>query len=174
MRRLAWGAAIVAGSFLATLWVLNTFFPRQIADTAPFPRLAVGQTVEFKNGQNRPALVSGWSVPEAWGVWSDGPEAGFGLRIINGNAKSDLKLAFEGRTAIFPQSPQQRIQLWVGNVELGEVTLTNRNASFSVPLNRVGLDRDEYPLLLTFKFPTAVKLETRRLAFGLKTVRLES
>jgi hypothetical protein len=166
--------ALLALSFFGTLRLIDTYWPFRAAIMASYPRISPDQKLEFANGRNSSALISGWSVPEPGGVWSDGNEAHLGLIIVNGDGKRKLKLSFEGQAAIFPQSPRQRIELWAGNTKLDDESFTTSAANFSLPLAALNINSDEYPLELTLKFPLATIVESRKLGFGLISVRLES
>ena len=79
---------IVAVSYFATLMVLDYWGGAPVVvspikepayNAASLPRVSTGQTLAFGNGQNRNALLSGWSDPEPDAVWSDG-HASYWLR----------------------------------------------------------------------------------------------
>jgi hypothetical protein len=168
------GSVVLALSFFGTLWILDTFWPLSSASTPPFPHIMLNQKLEFANGMNSSALISGWSTPEAGGVWTDGNEAHLGLIIVNGDGKPKLRLSFEGQAAIFPEAPQQKIELWARNIKLNEMFFTTSAATFSVSLAELKISSGAYPLELTLKLPLAVIVESRKLGFGLISVRLES
>jgi hypothetical protein len=177
MRTILAGCAICASlalSFFGTLWILDKFWPPDGAVTVLFPRVALDQKLDFANGKNSGALISGWSVAEPGGVWSDGDEAHLGLIIVNGGGKPKLRLSFEGQAAIFPQAPRQKIELWARNNKLNEVSFTTSAANFSVPLAELNINSEVYTLELTLKLPLAVTVESRKLGFGLISVRFES
>ncbi len=174
MKKVLVGGVLLALSLFGIFWYLDTFWPLGSTVTSRFPRITPEQTLEFANGKNSSALISGWSVPEPGGVWTDGNEAHLGLLIVNGDKRSKLRLSFEGQAAIFPQAPVQKIELWARNIKLNEVSFTTSAASFSVPLAGLNINSAAYPLDLTLKLPLAVIVESRKLGFGLIKVHLES
>src|SRR6516165_7678056 len=129
MRVILWvlvAVSVLAGSFLVTLWVLDQYFPVLGYDTAKFPRVEAGQTLTFGNGENRGALISGWSSPEPWGVWSDGHEAQLGF-VPLGVRGDNARVLIECLAFLDAKVPEQRIEFWSQNVPLGDVSLAQRD-----------------------------------------------
>ena len=59
MRIILWlvtAAAVLAGSFFGTLWFVDQFIPGLGYDVASFPRVIRGQTLTFRNNENRGAV----------------------------------------------------------------------------------------------------------------------
>ena len=90
---------IVAFSFFVTLKILDysngRVVPQQTSpipnvayNAAGLPRLSPAQSLEFGGGQNRDALISGWSGSEPGGVWSEGHAAVVGF-IVNDMKPND-------------------------------------------------------------------------------------
>ena len=164
--------SIIALSFFITLWILDQGNRNDSAVTGGYPRIAPGQTLRFSGGRNSSALISGWSVPEPNGIWSDGTESKLGLLIVGANKRRNLRLFFEGQAAIFPGTPQQEIGFWANGVKIGEVSLSASAATFSVSLGDLKINTDAWPLVITLKLPKAVMVESRQLGFGLISLRL--
>jgi hypothetical protein len=132
----------------------------------------------FRNDENRGALISGWSYPEPWGIWSDGYEAQLGL-VVLGISGENAKIFIECKAFVDAEVPEQKIEFWSRNIRLGEVTLKEPKASFSIPLNGLKLGQD-HPLLLRLRMPFArspqelhISDDSRRLAVGLVSVRFD-
>ena len=173
-------AAVLVGSFFGILWFLNQFFPGLGYDVASFPRVERGQTLLFRNAENRGALISGWSTPEPWGVWSDGHEAQLGLVVLNISGEN-ARIFLECSAFLHASVPAQKIEFWSRNVRLGDVTLKDPSSnSFSISLSGLKLG-EGYPLVLRFKMPFArspqalhVSADPRKLAIGLLSVRFDN
>src|SRR6478672_8478168 len=158
MRIILWlvtAAAVLAGSFFGTLWFVDQFFPGLGYDVASFPRVVRGQTLTFRNNENRGALISGWQNGEPWGVWSDGHEAQLGF-VVLGIRGENARIFIECNGFNHPKGPKQKIEFWSRNIRLGEVTLREPSPnSFSIPLSGLKLG-EGYPLVLRLKMPFAI------------------
>src|SRR5207302_10521892 len=135
--------------FFLTLWILDAQSPTPTAppyNAAGLPRVTLGQTLDFRNGQNASALISGWSRPEPQGVWSDGTEAYIGF-VTQGMAGKDVSIHFNCGALAVAKWPQQKIEFWSGSTKLSEVTLVkDADNNFSVPLRGLSL-KDGDPLV---------------------------
>jgi len=76
--------------------------------------------------------------------------------------------------------PEQKIEFWSRNIRLGEVTLKEPKASFSIPLNGLKLGED-FPVVLRLRMPFArspqelhISDDPRKLAVGLVSVRFDN
>jgi len=82
--------------------------------------------VHFQPGRFDPAvLVSGWSTPEIWGVWSDGSEARVVLDPKRAGSRADggdLFLIARARSLVAPQHPRQLVDVFVNDVLVGTWT----------------------------------------------------
>lgn len=183
MRIIIWilsAAAVLAGSFFGALCFFDQFFPLLGYDVASFPRVVQGQTLRFRNNENRGALISGWSIPETWGVWSDGYEAKLGF-VVLGIRSENAKIFLECVTLSAEKIPERTMEIWSRNIKLGDVTMKEpANKSFSVPLSGLKLG-EEYPLVLRLKMPFArspkelnIGSDSRRLGVGLLNVRFDN
>jgi hypothetical protein len=155
------------------------FFYGRGYDVSALPRVTPGQVVDFGSGKNSHALISGWGTPEQFGVWSTAKEAELGL-FIQGKLGPQAKISFECIAFVSPKFPEQKIEIWSGRTKLADVVLPGEQDWFSVPLSRLNLAGDG-PLILHFKMPLAVSpkdlgisIDARSLAFGLKSVRIDS
>jgi hypothetical protein len=72
-------------------------------------------------GKGSVYLLSGWSVPETWGVWSEGRSAQILLPCY---AREDqhLKIALRMHGLIFPQHPTQTVTVKINGIPAGTLT----------------------------------------------------
>jgi hypothetical protein len=121
--------------------------------TARLPRLGAGETLAFTNGQNRSSLLSGWSSPEPWGVWSDEHAAYLGF-VVNGAAIPNVAIV-RARVFVVPgKLNQQYVQVWSCGKRLAEFDLKDEDAQFTVPLDDLTIKNDT-PVILGFYLPAA-------------------
>jgi len=180
MRILPWvsAAAVLAVSFFGSLQFLDRYFPEYGGSN--FPRVEGGQTLSFRNGQNRGALISGWSDPDPFGVWSDGNEAQLGFVVLGINGET-ARIFIECSPFLPAEVPEQKIEVWSRNISLGNVTLTLKSPnSFSIPLSGLKLG-EGYPLVLQLRMPFArspqelhMNPDVRKLAIKLASVRFDN
>ena len=163
---------------------VRLFFPGLIPfwgspyDVSAFPRVAPGQTIDFRAGKNKGALISGWGNPEAGGVWSVGKQAELGL-MVEGKLGAGAKVSFQCGAFVSAKLPEQRIEVWSGSTKLADVILPAPENWFSLPLSRLNWSGDG-PLILTFKTPMAaspqelgMSSDPRLLAFTLVSIRVD-
>ncbi len=77
------------------------------------PEVAANQNLSTAfGGEGLPALGFGWSVPEAWGIWSDGPVA---RMLLQTSTPPDVPLLLTLRAhALVPRAAKaQKIAVWV-------------------------------------------------------------
>jgi hypothetical protein len=120
-------------------------------DASTLPQLRVGQSLDFRDGKNRAALLAGWSSPEPQGVWSTGTESYFGVILPQEGRPKRLTV----KAAVFLDAaklPKQRIEVWSGKTMLTATVLTTAQAQFDVPLERAHLD-EKGALLLAIHLP---------------------
>jgi hypothetical protein len=171
-------------SFFVTLWILDIYSPKYDIyspkyDVAALPLVVFGQNIEFTNGQNTGALISGWSTPEAWGVWSDGTEAQLGF-IVDRVQGRKVTLYIECNALIAaPKIPEQKIEFWYDKSMIHDFRLVDPVNKLSIPLG--SNVRERSPLVMTLKLPSAkspndlqLSPDTRKMAIGLLRVRFDS
>jgi hypothetical protein len=150
---------IVVAAFLITMEVLNYWDAPPVAmkepayDAASLPRLSAGQTLDFSNGQNKRALLAGWSVPEPQGVWSAGHAAWVGF-VVTG---TDLPKQAIVRAMVYlvpGKLDEQRVQVWSGDKKLAEDGLKDKDAELTIPLSGVTIINGT-PVILGFYLPDA-------------------
>lgn len=76
------------------------------------PEYPANQTLSTAaGGAGVPALGFGWSVPEPWGIWSDGPEAHM---VLQADAPPETPLSFTIRArGLAPPGEPQEVQVWI-------------------------------------------------------------
>jgi hypothetical protein len=149
------GALILVAAALtngATKWVMG---PGTRAPDNPYryPLFDFNQREGFDNDGNFYALVSGWRIPEPWGVWSNGPRAALTFRLRDGpplSGESRLILHLKAYLAP-PYPPVQHFSVWQDKTKLGEATLVVSDTTITFPLNGVTLPRDPTPVMLQFE-----------------------
>lgn len=156
----------------------------QFAGREDLPRLTFRQTPLDRTlrvgseGDGNFVLGNGWSHPESWGVWSDGPQAVIVLRPGPAQARQKLRLTLWGRR--FPsRSGDTHVSVWVNDVELGfwdggntivtpwSVTLPAPAAADPVILVRLQIADPTSPHDL------GMSLDPRKLGVALEALRLE-
>jgi hypothetical protein len=154
--------AIVAASFFATLQVLKYWESDSIKellrepryDAAKLPHLKPTQSLTFSNGQNRSALLSGWSVAESGGVWSDGRAAFIGF-VVDGAPGLVSPKSLVVRASVFlTVTKRQRVEVWSANQRLAEYDLKEPSAELAIPLGGINVSNGT-PVVLTFYLPDA-------------------
>jgi hypothetical protein len=156
--------AIVLGSFFITLKILNYWdmqaqqvqlekspIQEPAYDIVGLPHLKLGQQLDFSNGQNRRALLSGWSDSEPPGVWSEGHSAFVGFIVDGGvwDAIAHIEVYL-----VLGKMNAQRVQVWSGTKKLFEYTLRSMRADLKIPLSALTI-KDGAPLILGFYLPNA-------------------
>lgn len=140
--------AVVTGSFWITTTLLDNWgaptgpntethnapqMQEPAYDAAVLPHLSAGQTLDFSNGQNRAALLTGWSGPEPSGTWSVGHAAYLGL-IVNGTPAPKQAIV-QAVVYLDPgQLNAQHVEVWLGGKKVAAYELKNANAELAIPL----------------------------------------
>jgi len=133
-----------------------------------------GREYLFRNGGNGERfLSSGWSVPEEWGVWSEGGEATLRMAVPS----SSSGVLFKARAFVGESHPVQRVRVYVNGSFVRQVELRSEG-DFSVDFpSGIGGRRDDVVVrfvLFDAVSPTWVSFgEDRRvLAIGLTSAVL--
>jgi hypothetical protein len=175
---------VVLSSFFITLQVLDYCWPAQPASMQPpayneaaLPRVSPGQTLDFSNGQNKAALLSGWSRPEPAAVWSDGHNAFIGFVVGNGATPSEVVIHGNAFLAP-PMLSEQILQVWSAGRRLAEYRLGASNPDIYVPLKGIAA-KPGTPVILGLYLPSATtphaisgSADTRILGLFLQTLKL--
>ena len=93
------------------------------------PAYSLGDRIDFtEQGSWRAAyyLAGGWSVPEAWGVWSDGKQPTIGFAITDAPTASHYEIVVEFYPHIEPPLVNERKLAFIFNGQvLGELSFRN-------------------------------------------------
>lgn len=121
-------------------------------------------------------LDSGWSIPEPWGVWSDGSKARLSL-VVEKAAARNLRLEIEAGALVSPSHPKQDVEIRINGVLATTVSLVRASGNHievPVPASVWEALEEHGELYLQFKFADAVSpkdigmnRDTRPLALGL-------
>jgi glycosyltransferase involved in cell wall biosynthesis len=170
---------------------LDELHRRRVAFDGLQQALHAGEMIDlhFGAGALGPSLLGdGWSCPEEWGVWNDGPAAD--LLLPFATLPGGTELLFEGQALIDPAAgcPTQRVIARLGeDQDCAKTVLDDGRPStvrLTVPAGVPGSgdrpgsgNRNAIPV--SFEFPDAVSPSTlgrsddrRRLAFGLSRLRV--
>lgn len=145
------------------------------------PPVAMGERIQFSRGGNgAPFLGDGWSEPEVWGVWSDGPLARVVLPLLAGVPH---RLVLEANALITPSHPTQTMEILVNDAVAKTISLTEQAG------NRIRVDLPEPArsrlaergtLDIRLRFPDAAAPgdiglgdDPRALALGLVAITVE-
>jgi hypothetical protein len=171
--KLTGGLAVVAASFFTTLEILkyrtqsNTNSVKSLLQEPPYsvaalPRLRSGQSLNFSSGQNRSALLAGWSGSEPTGVWSAGHAAFIGF-VVDGGAGQSAPQGVAVRANVFLGSTgEQRVQVWSGTKQLAEYNLKKPTAELAIPLGGLNLGNGT-PVILGFYLPDSTSPANARM-----------
>jgi hypothetical protein len=120
-------------------------------------------------------LLDGWSVPESWGIWSDGSSAALAVSVPQ-NAQGALQLEVEARV-ILDDTGLQTIRVFANGVMVGTWQLRTTTATLrtDLPPAAIGLS---HILRLTFEIAhprqASHSADPRRLGIGVETLTIRS
>jgi len=138
--------------------------------------------MEFAQGRSGTYyLLDGWSKPESWGVWSDGPEASIKVPI-NGNAKEINTISLEVNALVGPQHQEQPVDLWLDGEKVQSFCLkaySDNLMEIQIPevAQKTGAMRGYHLLRFSILNPArpvdiGMGLDSRNLGIGLKALVL--
>jgi hypothetical protein len=136
--------------------------------------------IHFGNrGQAQVYGVGGWSGPEDWGTWTDGPEATLVLPLAEVPQDDTLLLADTG-AFLSKGHPQQDVDLLVNGVLVAQWTFRLQDrVDERRAVIPAAVGRRENPMQLTFRIhnptsPARVGLsgDTRRLGLSMQRLRI--
>lgn len=187
--RQAVAAGVPAGTRLARVDGLNlvlpgasrlpdALIPRQDVSLASLAGpLDPGQPVAFDSlGQGESLLLGGWSLPEPWGVWSDGEVARLLLPVAPASAGS-IRLQLSPH--LKPGHPRQRVEASIDGRFAGRFELTGPEVvtlDIVVPQGLAAGASGRDFMVLELRLPDAVPPgsgpgeDARQLAVGLRTL----
>ena len=140
------------------------------------------ERIEFAHGRSGTNyLLDGWSEPEPWGVWSDGPEASIKVPI-NGNAKEINTISLEVNALVGPQHQEQPVDLWLDGEKVQSFCLkaySDNLMEIQIPevAQKTGAMRGYHLLRFSILNPArpvdiGMGLDSRNLGIGLKALVL--
>ena len=122
-------------------------------------------------------LIDGWSGPEPWGTWSDGPEATIRLKLKKVPV-GDIALHISGTAFIHKKHPLQRIEVIINDYKLYTIvrdTFAEKTHVILIPKYVYKKSAGEFNI--TMRFPDAMSPadidmsgDSRRLSFGLTKI----
>lgn len=140
----------------------------------PEAGIPLGETVSVAAGQPGTSLLgAGWSAPEDWGVWSDGPLATLVLRLP---PEKPVTLTVSANALPRRQSPTRAVAVLVGGAVVGTWIIGPEQATFSVTLPpspgpalvvRLRIEDPVSPIQM------GLGEDPRRLGVALRSVRLD-
>ncbi|MBW8881436.1 MAG: hypothetical protein JF615_08445, partial [Asticcacaulis sp.] len=138
----------------------------------PFP---LGRTVALtpRTPRLRCMLGDDWSVPEPWGVWSEGPAPELILRL-GAPPSRDLLLTLGAR----PYPDAQGVTVIVGGRPVARLNLVGQPADYRLRIPKDALRASLLHILLRVDRPTSpmergASPDRRRLGIGLGSIRLD-
>jgi hypothetical protein len=157
--------AVAAVAFLVTVKVLDDWGPSEdpnptllqppAFDAASLPRLAPGQTLDFSNGQNKDALLAGWSSSEPAAVWTEGHSAFVGFVLRAGGAPA-RQMTLRAMPFVMPgKLASQHVQVWHQNTRLVAFDMSVLDATLTIPLTEVPMADGEV-IILCLYLPDAI------------------
>lgn len=149
---LVWIARDVQGRLAVPAGLTPAQMQEPSYNAALLPRLTPGQILTFANGENREALLSGWSAPEPKGAWSAAPIAYLGFVVNGANAKRAIMRAMVWLEV--RKLNEQHLQVWSAGKKLAEYTLQDPDAELTIPLGDIASGKDT-PLILGLYLPDA-------------------
>lgn len=155
------GLAVLLAVFFITLKI-SGYLGGPIREPAyraeALPHLSSGQSLDFTQGSNVSALLSGWSAPEPDRVWSDGHAAFIGF-IVDWAAGAGAPEQVILHTGIFLAGTagtlnEQHVQVWSAGKKLAEYDLKAQLPEFElrIPLGEITVSNG-MPLILGFYLP---------------------
>lgn len=139
-------------------------------------------TIGQSAGGWRKMLVSGWSRPESWGVWSSGSHARLYIPAHVNHGGSPLSLILHVRGFLTDSHRRQRVNVTVNGTDVLDTTLDypeSGDVKLVIPLRAGVSQSDGYNIEFTFPDATSPAAlgtggDTRMLAIGLVSANLLS
>ncbi|MGP3789926.1 MULTISPECIES: hypothetical protein [Pseudomonas] len=123
-------------------------------------------------------LLSGWSFPESWGVWSVNETASLKLNVNIPDVPGTVNVTLQGWVFVNDQHPKQMVSFFVNGNLIQQATVnwpeTTLEVSTPIPLETL----NDTVFGFHFASPTSpyslgMSSDTRPLAFGLQSIRLD-
>lgn len=86
---------------------------------SPPDEIGYNQLLRFTRGRTTEGhLGQGWSRPETWGAWSNGPQAQLILPLKPGLQGKPLRVEIIGVAFVTAESPDRNVQVWVNDRQI--------------------------------------------------------
>jgi hypothetical protein len=143
--------------------------------------IRIPSSIDFSSGGNGAnTLVSGWSSPEAWGIWSEGKESVLRFKVIQA-LRADLNVTLSGSPFESPTGVQE-VEIVVNGQLVSKISTPSRSSktsfNFSVPKELISRNDNRVELLIKVSNPTSplelgISNDPRKLGFGLVSVSIK-
>jgi hypothetical protein len=147
----------------------------EFSGTLP-PPIRVGESLSFSAEAGTAYLLSGWSCPESWGIWTEGSNAKLVLPLPKENVSLVL---IEAMPLVNPDHPEQAVKVLVNGIESGKFRLTTKG-QFDVQIPEASKRNAHGIFIIEFQLPDAVRPsdigindDSRKLALGLISITLQ-
>lgn len=98
--------------------------------------LRIGTPVDFRRGGGQDFLLSGWSAPEPWGIWSLGHEASLQARLVNAPRPHSLRIRALGYVV---DGDMLKVSVRLNGQGIGRVDLRAEPRDFVLPVPATAL-----------------------------------
>lgn len=130
-----------------------------------------------RGGAGSKHLIYGWSSPEPWGTWSDGPEAAIRLKLKKVPV-GDIALHISGIAFIHERHPSQRIDVAINDYKLCTIvrdSFAEKTHVILIPKYVYNKNKGEFNITMRFRdaiSPAAINMsgDNRLLSFGLTKI----
>jgi hypothetical protein len=176
----AWVAGIPHGDRFCR-YVEDYILCSSVSDRAGADAAILQDVVVLKKGSNfsftegnpirRKLLGLGWSPPESWGNWSDGPASSITF-AVEGNEDRDLPVRLLIRAFVPPAHPVQRVIVTANGIRVADQEIRQADPltlSFVIPAASIGSNR---LVRLDFWCPNAVSPAAMGLSFDFRELSI--
>jgi hypothetical protein len=153
------------------LCAAGTALPDGLQALPPRKPLPAGQDVPVNADPTEGLLLeSGWSVREAWGTWTDGPDAVLVLSLPAGTRQTRITLRLHA--APLPGN-RRTVRVQADGQDLARWSVGQEDADYSLVTPPIAPEADEIRLHLAVEHPMPVGADLRLLGVGLSRMRLD-
>ena len=134
----------------------------------------IGNKIDFTSkGDSLSYAKSGWSRPEQNFTWIDGRDAYMGLFVKNLKGKV-LRLEVEGKGIFNPVEKNQKVTVFVNNVELTTWDVSNELATYAVKIPEKLVGTGALQIKFHVAKPVSLTTDPRKLGFAVRSVKLSN
>lgn len=144
-------------------------------------QLHTGQDIRFDTADSRRYAVAGWSWPETWGTWTDGPFAIIRARLTD-EITGPLHATFQAHAFSAPDLPDMRVRVYVNGHSIARWQFEQGQATqpltLVIPGDWVRERQGELVISLAIQHPDSpaaqqINTDPRLLGLGLSTLRID-